>query len=327
MAEPVFALAGRRVWVAGHRGMVGSALVRRLAGTGCTILTVDRSRLDLRRQEPVERWLAEQRPDAVILAAATVGGILANDRRPADFLYDNLAIAQAVIEGARRAGVRRLLFLGSTCIYPRSAAVPTPESALLTGPLEPTNEWYAIAKIAGIKLCQAYRRQHGCDFVSAMPTNLYGPGDNFDALGSHVVPALLAKFARATVDGGPVEIWGSGRPRREFLHVDDCADACIHLLQHYSGEPHVNVGSGADISIAELAHLIADVVGYRGALRFDPDKPDGAPHRRLDGSVLEGLGWRPRIGLREGLAATYRWYRETARHRGDGGGAAITERS
>ncbi|WP_374442756.1 GDP-L-fucose synthase family protein [Stella sp.] len=317
MPEAIFPLAGRRVWVAGHRGMVGSAIVRRLAGTGCEVLTVGRETVDLRRQEPVERWLAAQRPDAIVLAAATVGGILANDTRPADFLADNLAIAQTVIEGARRAGVPRLLFLGSTCIYPRAAPVPTPESALLTGPLEPTNEWYAIAKIAGIKLCQAYRRQHGCDFVSAMPTNLYGPGDNFDPVGSHVVPALLAKFARAAVEGGPVEIWGTGRPRREFLHVDDCADACIHLLGHYSGESHVNVGAGADISIAELARLIAEVVGYRGPLRFDPTRPDGAPHRRLDCGLIESLGWRPRIGLREGLEATWRWYRETARRRGE----------
>lgn len=317
MPEAIFPVAGRRIWVAGHRGMVGSAIARRLTVAGAAVLTVERSVVDLRRQEPVERWLAETRPDAIVLAAATVGGILANDTRPADFLYDNIAIAQAVIEGARQAGVGRLLFLGSTCIYPREAPVPTPETALLTGPLEPTNEWYAIAKIAGIKLCQAYRRQHGCDFVSAMPTNLYGPGDNFDPLGSHVVPALLAKFARAAATGGPVAIWGTGRPRREFMHVDDCADACVHLLEHYSGEPHVNVGTGGDVSIAELAHLIAEVVGYRGELQFDPTKPDGAPHRQLDGSRLASLGWRPSIGLREGLETTYRWYRETARHRGE----------
>jgi len=312
----LFPLEGRRIWVAGHRGMVGSAIVRRLAGSGCEVLTVGRDRLDLRRQEPVERWLAEARPDAVILAAATVGGILANDTRPADFLYDNIAIAQNVVEGARKAGVAKLLFLGSTCIYPRDAAVPTPETALLTGPLEPTNEWYAIAKIAGIKLCQAYRRQHGCDFISAMPTNLYGPGDNFDLAGSHVVPALIAKFARGAAEGGPVEIWGTGRPRREFLHVDDCADACIHLLRHYSGEAHVNVGSGGDVSIAELARLVAEVVGFRGELRFDTTKPDGAPHRRLDGSMLEGLGWRPRIGLRQGLEATWHWFRDARERRG-----------
>ena len=317
MAERPFRLDGRRIWVAGHRGMVGSAIVRGLADTGCTVLTADRSELDLRRQAPVEDWMRGARPDAVILAAATVGGILANDRHPADFLYDNLAIAQNVIDGAWRAGVAKLLFLGSTCIYPRDAQVPTPAAALLTGPLEPTNEWYAIAKIAGIKLCQAYRRQHGCDFISAMPTNLYGPGDNFDLAGSHVVPALLRKFSEAAERGGAVEIWGSGRPRREFLHVDDCADACIHLLRHYSDEPHVNVGSGSDISIAELAAIIADVVGFRGEMRFDPARPDGAPHRRLDSSVLEGLGWRPRIALRDGLESTWRWFRETAgQHRG-----------
>ncbi len=307
--DPIYPLAGKRVWVAGHRGMVGAALVRRLARSDCEILTVGRAELDLRRQEPVERWMASARPDAVILAAATVGGILANDTRPAEFLFDNLAIAQNVIDGAHRTGVEKLLFLGSVCIYPRDAPVPTSEDALLTGPLESTNEWYAIAKIAGIKLCQAYRLQHGCDFISAMPTNLYGPGDNFDPLASHVVPALIRKFDRAVLDGGAVEIWGSGRPRREFLHVDDCADACIHLLEHHSGAAHVNVGAGGDISIAELARLIAEVVGFKGEMRYDPARPDGAPRRRLDGRVLEGLGWRPRIPLRQGLEETWRWFR------------------
>ncbi|BBK34211.1 GDP-L-fucose synthase [Stella humosa] len=318
IAELPYRLAGRRVWVAGHRGMVGSALVRRLQGTGCEVLTVGRDTLDLRRQEPVERWLAETRPDAVILAAGTVGGILANDSRPVDFLYDNIAIAQNVVDASWRAGVTKLLSLGSTCIYPRTAPVPTREDALLTGPLEPTNEWYAIAKIAGIKLCQAYRRQHGCDFISAMPTNLYGPGDNFDLASSHVVPALMRKFAAAAEHGGPVEIWGSGRPRREFLHVDDCADACIHLLQHYSDDSHVNVGTGSDISIGELAGIIAEVVGYRGELRFDASKPDGAPHRRLDSSLLAGLGWQPRYDLRRGLVETYDWFRQAAGQRRGG---------
>ncbi|MCC7275630.1 MAG: GDP-L-fucose synthase [Alphaproteobacteria bacterium] len=301
-------MAGKRVWVAGHRGMVGGAIVRRLADAGCEILTVDRARLDLRRQEAVERWMGEARPHAVFLAAARVGGILANDTRPADFLYDNLAIAQNVIDASWRTGVEKLLFLGSTCIYPRAAPVPTREDALLTGPLEPTNEWYAIAKIAGIKLCQAYRRQHGADFISAMPTNLYGPGDNYDPSSSHVVPALLRKFDAGRREGGPVAIWGSGRPRREFLHVDDCADACVRLMERYSDAPHVNVGSGASVSIAELARLVARVVGYAGELRYDPSKPDGAPERLLDGSVLAGLGWRPRIALEEGLAAAYRWF-------------------
>ena len=318
MTEGGYDLAGKRVWVAGHRGMVGAAIVRRLAETGCTVVTVGRDTVDLRRQEPVERWMASARPQAVVLAAATVGGILANDTRPADFLYDNLAIAQNVIDASWRTGVEKLLFLGSTCIYPRLAPVPTPESALLTGPLEPTNEWYAIAKIAGIKLCQAYRRQHGCDFISAMPTNLYGPGDNFDLEGSHVIPALIRKIDAAKRAGGPVEIWGSGTPTREFLHVDDCADACIHLLERYSDAPHVNVGSGEEISIRAVAERIARAVGYDGAFRFDPTKPDGAPRRLLDVSVLKGLGWRPRIALDDGLAEAYRWFLDHAQTRRGG---------
>jgi len=307
--DPPFTLAGRRVFVAGHRGMVGSALVRRLTQERCEILTAQRAEADLRRQAETEAMLAAKRPDVVIVAAATVGGILANSTRPAEFIYDNLAIETNLIEAARRVGVAKLLFLGSSCIYPRDAAQPMSEAALLTGPLEPTNEWYAIAKIAGIKLCQAYRRQYGVDYISAMPTNLYGPGDNFDLASSHVVPALMSKIHRAKQEGrDAVEIWGSGRPRREFLHVDDLADALVHLLQRYSGEGHVNVGTGTDLSIAELAQLIARVVGYGGQFRYDASKPDGTPRKLLDVSRLAGLGWRASIPLEEGLARTYGWY-------------------
>jgi len=307
--DPPFTLAGRRVFVAGHRGMVGSALVRRLTQERCEILTAPRAEADLRRQAETEAMLAAKRPDVVIVAAATVGGILANSTRPAEFIYDNLAIETNLIEAARRVGVAKLLFLGSSCIYPRDATQPMNEAALLTGPLEPTNEWYAIAKIAGIKLCQAYRRQYGVDYISAMPTNLYGPGDNFDLASSHVVPALMSKIHRAKQEGrDAVEIWGSGRPRREFLHVDDLADALVHLLQRYSGEGHVNVGTGTDLSIAELAQLIARVVGYGGQFRYDASKPDGTPRKLLDVSRLAGLGWRASIPLEEGLARTYGWY-------------------
>ena len=314
-----YPLAGKRVWVAGHRGMVGSALTRRLAAEGCEILTVGRAEVDLRRQAAVEDWLAAARPEAVFLAAATVGGILANDRNPATFLYDNLAIAANVIHGAWRAGVEKLLFLGSSCIYPRDAPQPMAEEALLTGPLEPTNQWYAVAKIAGIKLCQAYRRQHGADFIAAMPTNLYGPGDSFDLETSHVVPALLRKIHLARETGaGEVAIWGSGRPRREFLHVDDLADALVHLMRVYSGEAHVNVGSGRDISIAELAALIAEIVGFEGRFVFDGAKPDGAPRKLLDVTRLARLGWTPRIGLRDGLRRTYAWGLEAGAFAADG---------
>ncbi|HSA83018.1 MAG TPA: GDP-L-fucose synthase [Geminicoccaceae bacterium] len=306
-----YAIAGKRVWVAGHRGMVGSALLRRLAREGCEVLTATRRECDLTRQEQVERWLGAARPQAVIVAAAKVGGILANDRYPAEFLYDNLAIEANVIHGAQQNGVEKLLFLGSSCIYPKFAPQPMPEEALLEGQLEPTNQWYAIAKIAGIKLCQAYRRQYGSDFISAMPTNLYGPGDNFDLLSSHVVPALIAKMHTAKAAGADeVEIWGTGRPRREFLHVDDLADACVHLLKVYSGEMQINVGSGADQTIAELAETIRRVVGFGGRLRYDSDRPDGTPQKLLDTSRLTALGWRPKIALEDGLADAYRWYRE-----------------
>ncbi|WP_282189137.1 GDP-L-fucose synthase [Azospirillum sp. SYSU D00513] len=309
-AEAPFRLEGRRVWVAGHRGMVGSALVRRLASEGCTVLTAGRAQVDLRRQAEVEAWMEAERPDAVIVAAAKVGGILANSTRPAEFIYDNLAIETNIVHAAQQAGVAKLLFLGSSCIYPRMASQPITEDALLTGPLEPTNEWYAIAKIAGIKLCQAYRRQYGCDFISLMPTNLYGPGDNFDLTSSHVLPALLAKIDRARREGlGTVELWGSGRPRREFLHVDDLADASVFLLQNYSGDVPLNVGTGTDVTIRVLAELIAEVVGFEGEFVYDTSKPDGTPRKLLDVGRLSALGWTARIGLREGIESTHAWYR------------------
>lgn len=289
--------------------MVGSAIVRRLASEDCEILTVSRGEVDLRRQSDAETWLSANRPDIVFLAAATVGGILANHTRPAEFIYDNLAIEANIIHGAFTAGVEKLLFLGSSCIYPRNAPQPMQEDHLLSGELEPTNQWYAIAKIAGIKLCQAYRRQYDCDFISTMPTNLYGPGDNYDLESSHVLPALIAKTHMAKVSGeGAVTIWGSGKPRREFLYVDDLADACVFLMEYYSDEGHVNVGTGKDISIAELAELIAEVVGAKGALSFDPSKPDGTPRKLLDVSLLTNIGWTAKTGLRQGIEMTYEAY-------------------
>ncbi|MBO9602029.1 MAG: GDP-L-fucose synthase [Novosphingobium sp.] len=289
--------------------MVGSAICRRLESEGCTILTAGRDVLDLLDQAAVRAWFAAEKPDAVFLAAAKVGGILANDSWPADFLYDNLMIEANVIEAAFRTGVGKLLFLGSSCIYPKFAPQPIVEQALLTGPLEPTNEWYAIAKIAGIKLCQAYRRQHGCDYISAMPTNLYGPGDNFDLQSSHVLPALIRKAHEAKVEGaGSITIWGTGTPRREFLHVDDLADACVFLMKTYSDDGHVNVGFGDDISIAELTGLVAEVIGFSGAIEHDLTKPDGTPRKLMDSGKLAGLGWTPRIGLREGIAGAYDWF-------------------
>jgi GDP-L-fucose synthase len=304
-AEPAFSLAGKRVWVAGHKGMVGRALVRRLEREDCELVGLDSPRIDLRRQADTEALVAQLKPDAVFLAAARVGGIAANDRLPGEFLYDNLAMEANIIEAARQAGVAKLLFLGSSCIYPKLAPQPITEEALLTGPLEPTNEWYAIAKIAGLKLAQAYRRQYGCDFISAMPTNLYGPYDNFDLESSHVLPALLRKAHEAK---GNLTIWGSGTPLREFLHVDDCADALVHLMKTYSGDAHVNVGSGEEISIRGLAELIAETVGFTGALVFDSSRPDGTPRKLMSNARLAGLGWTPRIGLRDGVAATYRWF-------------------
>lgn len=301
-----FSLSGKSVYVAGHRGMVGSALVRRLESENCRILTADRS-IDLRDQLAVRTWFAENEPDVVLLAAAKVGGILANATYPADFLYDNLMIQANVIDASHHHAVEKLLFLGSSCIYPKMAPQPITEDALLTGPLEPTNEWYAIAKIAGIKLCQAHRRQNGRDFISAMPTNLYGPGDNYDLASSHVLPALIRKIHEASEAGQKsIELWGTGTPLREFLHVDDLADASIFLLQHYSDDQHVNVGSGSDISIADLARLISEVLDAPMEIRTDHSKPDGTPKKLMDSSRLAGMGWTPKIPLREGIADAYR---------------------
>lgn len=309
MSEVIYPLEGKRIWVAGHKGMVGSAIGRRLASEGCEVVTVDRSEVDLTCQAEVQTWLRNARPDGVIVAAAKVGGILANDTRPAEFLYQNLMIEANVIEAAHRADVNRLLFLGSSCIYPKFAAQPIMEEALLTGPLESTNEAYAVAKIAGIKLGQAYRKQYGRDYISAMPTNLYGPNDNFDLATSHVLPALIRKAHEARQNGiAELAIWGSGAPRREFLHVDDCADALVHLLKVYSGNEHVNVGSGEDLTIRELAELIAKVVGFAGRVTTDPTKPDGAPQKLMSGARLAALGWRPRIALEAGIRETYKWY-------------------
>jgi len=313
VTDTAFELAGRRVFVAGHRGMVGSAIVRRLAGENCEVLTAPHSELDLIDQGAVREWMGRMRPDVVVVAAAKVGGILANDSLPADFLYDNLMIEANLIEAAFRTGVDKLLFLGSSCIYPRLAAQPIREDALLTGPLEPTNEWYAVAKIAGIKLCQAYRRQHGADFISAMPTNLYGPGDNYDAQSSHVLPALIRKAHEARQSGaGQIEIWGTGMPRREFMHVDDLADACVFLLRHWSGDSHVNVGTGSDVTILEAAQLVMAAVGFAGKVVTDPTKPDGTPRKLMDSSLLASLGWTPRISLEDGIADAYRHYLGTA---------------
>jgi GDP-L-fucose synthase len=302
-----------KIFVAGHKGLVGSALVRRLRADGIEPLTAGRDALDLRDARAVQAWFAAQRPDVVILAAAKVGGIHANNSYPAEFLFDNLCIQNAVIDAAYRSGVRKLVFLGSSCIYPKFAPQPMKEEHLLTGALEPTNEWYAIAKIAGIKLCQAYRRQYGFDAISLMPTNLYGPGDNFHPQNSHVLPALIRRFHEAKFAAVPsVTIWGTGTPRREFLHVDDLADACVFLLRNYDDEQIVNVGVGADQTILELAQTIARVVGYGGEILTDPSKPDGTPRKLLDVSRLHALGWQARIGLEEGIASTYRWFVEHA---------------
>ena len=301
-----------RIFVAGHRGLVGSALVRRLQREGYSnVLLRTRGEVDLRDVEQVNAFFAEQRPQYVFLAAAKVGGILANDTYPADFIRDNLQIQTNVIDAAQRHGVQKLLFLGSSCIYPKHAPQPMQEAHLLTGPLEPTNQWYAVAKIAGIKMCQAYRRQYGFKAISAMPTNLYGPGDNFDLETSHVLPALIRKFHAAKERGeAAVTLWGTGTPRREFLHVDDLADACVFLMQHYDDEDIVNVGVGEDIAIAELAQLIGRVVGFEGRIEHDTSKPDGTPRKLLDVSKLHGLGWRARIGLEQGVRETYAWFRE-----------------
>ena len=308
MGNPID-LRGLRVWVAGHRGMVGAALVRRLASEGCVTLTAGRAELDLRRQAEVEKWVDANRPDIVFVAAATVGGIYANDTRPAEFLYDNLVIETNIIQAAYRARVRKLVFLGSSCIYPKLAPQPMTESALLTGPLEPTNQWYAVAKIAGIFLCRSYRRQYGCDYISAMPTNLYGPGDNFDLMQSHVAAALMVKMHKARLEGAAtVSVWGTGTPRREFLFVDDLADALVYLTKNYSDEEHVNIGYGDDVTIRELAETMARVTGFRGQLDFDTSKPDGTPRKLMDCRRMTALGWTPKVNLEDGLKATYAWF-------------------
>jgi GDP-L-fucose synthase len=308
----MFDLSGKRIWVAGHRGMVGAALVRRLAREGHHILTADRASLDLTRQADVEAWVAHHRPDVAIIAAARVGGIAANAARPVDFLEDNLLIQTNIIKACAALPIQKLLFLGSSCIYPRLAPQPIPEDALLTGPLEPTNQCYAIAKIAGIMLAQAYRQQHGLDFISAMPTNLYGPGDNYDLESSHVIPALLRKAVTARDTGAPqMTVWGTGTPRREFMHVDDLADALVFLLEHYSDAPHINIGTGQDITIADVATLICETVGFKGELVFDTSRPDGTPRKLMDSSRLLSLGWTPRISLREGLKDAYKAFSES----------------
>ncbi|MBR0703709.1 GDP-L-fucose synthase [Bradyrhizobium diazoefficiens] len=299
-------LTGKRIFVAGHRGMVGSAVVRRLASENCTVLTADRHVLDLTKEEATLKWLEANRPEVVIHAAAKVGGIAANRNFPVDFLCDNLALELSVIRASHAVGVQRLLFLGSSCIYPKHAKQPIAESELLTGPLEPTNEWYAIAKIAGLKMCEAYRRQYGDDFISAMPTNLYGQGDNYHPDHSHVPAALIRRFHEAKITGAPsVSVWGTGTPRREFLNVDDFADACVFLLKHYSSDLPINVGSGDELSIADFAAAVAEVVGYKGKLIFDNSKPDGTPRKLVDSSRIRALGWKPHTLLLSGLAAAY----------------------
>ena len=303
-----------RIYVAGHRGMVGSAMVRLLEKSGYkNLLAMSSDELDLRSGEQVSRFFADTKPEYVFLAAAKVGGILANSSFPAEFIYDNLAIQTNVIHQSYVHGVKKLLFLGSSCIYPRECPQPIKEEYLLTGPLEPTNEWYAIAKIAGIKMCQAYRKQYGCDFIAAMPTNLYGPGDNFDLETSHVLPALLRRFHDAKESGKAPTLWGSGRPRREFLHVDDCAEACVFLMSNYSDPQIINIGAGKDLTIAEVALLIAGITGYKGEVQWDTSKPDGTPRKLLDTTRINALGWRPEIPLSHGLKATYAWFMEDMR--------------
>ncbi len=306
----MFELSGKRVWVAGHTGMVGSALLRRLKREKPErILTVDRADLDLKNQDATFQWLMMNKPDVVFVAAAKVGGILANKSFPADFLYENLALTCNIIEGSRLAGVNKLLFLGSSCIYPKFAEQPIQEHSLLDGKLEATNEPYALAKIAGLKLCETYSHQFGCNFISAMPTNLYGPGDNYHPEHSHVLPALIRKAHRAKLNNAKsLEIWGSGVPRREFLHVDDCADALVHLMKYHDGPGHVNVGYGEDISIESLAHLVMEVVGFSGELAKDGTKPDGTPRKLMSSKKLRSLGWEPSIPLRDGIAEAYEWY-------------------
>lgn len=305
-------LKGKRLWVVGHRGMVGSALLRRLQNEGCELLTVDRQKLDLRCQHATETWMMEHKPEIIFLAAATVGGIFANNSRPAEFIYDNLLIASNIIHAAYKHNVEKLLFLGSSCIYPKFAEQPIAESALLKGPLEPTNEWYAIAKIAGVKLCQAYRKQYGCNFISAMPSNLYGINDNFHPEYSHVLPAILRKahLAKVNQDKNFI-VWGSGKVRREFLYVDDLADALVFLMENYSASEHINVGVGKDVTIEELTQLVSKVVGFKGGIVYDSSKPDGTPRKLLNIEKLQSLGWQAKTSLEEGLQLSYEWFQST----------------
>ena len=307
--NPSYTLRNKRVWVAGHRGLVGSAIVRRLQREDCEIVTAPRETVDLRRAEQLERWMRDVRPHAIFLAAARVGGIYANDTRPAEFIYDNLAIQTNVVEAARRNNVEKMLMMGSSCIYPRLAPQPIPESALLTGPLEPTNQWYAIAKIAGLMTGQAYRRQYGCDFISVMPTNLYGPGDNFDLMQSHVVPALIVKAHQAKLaKASHIDVWGTGTVRREFLYVDDAADGMVYFMKNYSDEGIINLGPGYDVPIRDLVTLVCDVVGFEGGLRFDTSRPDGTPRKLVDTTLATSLGWQAKTPLKQGLQETYRWF-------------------
>lgn len=304
-----YSLENKRIWIAGHQGMVGSSVLRRLQTENCECLTATRQQLDLCKQEQVEKWLKDNKPDVVIICAAKVGGILANSTYPADFLYQNLMIECNIIHSAFKTGIEKLLFLGSSCIYPRITDQPIIESALLTGSLEPTNEPYAIAKIAGVKLCETYRKQYGCDFISAMPTNLYGPNDNFDLQTSHVIPALIRKTHEAKQNGNQsLTIWGTGKPRREFLHVDDAADALIHILKNYSEAEHINLGTGKDISISDLVSKIIQIIEFKGEIIYDTSKPDGTPRKCLNINKLEKLGWCPNINLEQGLQHTYTWF-------------------
>ncbi len=311
MTDLHYSLAGKKVWVAGHRGMVGAALVRRLKNVDCEVVTVPHAALDLTRQKDVENWIAETKPDAIFMAAARVGGILANDSYPVEFLMENIKIETNVFSAAHASGVSRVMFLGSSCIYPRLAAQPMNENSLLTGPLEPTNQWYAIAKIAGVMMAQAYRRQFGRDYISCMPTNLYGPGDNFDLQESHVLSALIVKAHLAKeANSDSFEVWGTGNAQREFLYVDDMAEACVFLMEHYSADEPINVGYGKDIAIRDVAQTVAKVVGFSGAITNDLGKPDGMPRKLMDSTRINALGWRASTSLEDGIAKTYAWYLE-----------------
>jgi len=307
----MFDILNKRIWVAGHNGMVGRAICKALGKYECEVLTEDRDGLDLKNQKKVDNWVKDQLPDAIIICAAKVGGIEANRRYPAEFIYDNISIQTNIIHSAYKHNVKKLLFLGSSCIYPKLTSQPITEDALLSGELEATNQWYALAKIAGIKLCQAYRKQYGCDFISAMPTNLYGPHDNFDLETSHVVPALIRKSYEAWYNRNSfISVWGSGLPKREFLHVDDCADGLLFLLQNYSSEMHVNLGSGEEITIIELVKAINQIVGFEGEIVFETEKPDGTPRKVLDVSVMTGMGWKSQVRLEDGLRNTINWYKQ-----------------